>query len=249
MTRGVPNLRDSRNLRHLSVGGRGTRCYVLGPPHREGKKGDEALIRVYLADDHKMFLRGLTRVFSEDPTLDLVGTAKDGETALAEIMRLEPDVAVLDISMPRMSGLEILAALKASNQPTKVLLLTGTETRETVFEAVRGGVHGFLLKTSDWDDLVAAIKKIVSGETVIGPKAMKLLAGQIQQDASNIGLTDREQQVLSALAQDFDVPEIAARLHVETSTIRTHIRRIYKKLGVSGRGAAVAEAMRRRLID
>lgn len=194
-----------------------------------------------------MFVRGLTRVFSEDPGLDLVGWAKDGETALKDIMRLEPDVAVLDISMPHLSGLQILSAIRSASATTKVVLLTGTEAREIVFEAVRAGVNGFLLKTADWDDLVAAIKEIMEGETVIAPEALKLLAGSIQH--MNTGLTNREQQVLASLAQDYDVPEIASRLHVEPSTVRTHIRRIYKKLGVSGRGAAVAEAMRRGLIE
>jgi two-component system nitrate/nitrite response regulator NarL len=215
---------------------------------RQRTRRGAALIRVFLADDHKMFVRGLSRTFSEATGLELVGTAENGKEALHKILELSPDVAVLDIAMPELSGLQILYALKqASCSQVKTLLLTGTEVQETVYEALSQGASGFMLKTADWDDLVAAIKRISKGETVIAPEAMKLLAGKLQQDPAGV-LTDRERQVLSTLAQGFNVEDTAGRLQIAPETVRTHIKRIHKKLGVSNRGAAIAEAMRRGII-
>lgn len=211
-----------------------------------------AEIRTYLADDHPIIVKGLSRVFEDDPDLRLIGTARSGKEALREILSFEeePDVAVLDIHMPECSGVDVIAALKQAGASTKVLLLTGSDDKQTVYSAVSAGASGYMLKTADWLDIASTIKKIHAGATVIASELMGSLAGEIRAEAektTETTLTPREVEVLRLLSSRGSIASVSETLKIEPSTVRTHLRRIYAKLDVSSQANAVAEAMRRGL--
>lgn len=209
--------------------------------------GAEEAISVYVADDHPVYRKGLVRAFGDDPDLDLVGSASDGGGALRDILRLRPKVAVLDIAMPKMTGLEVHTEAREHGSQTKVILLTGTEQSDIVYGAMAQGICGYLLKTADWLDLLRAVKLIARGGTFVTPEVMNTLAVQIQ-TRKRSALTRREIDVLKVVADDLTIAQIAEKLVIAPTTVKTHLRNAYTKLGVSGQWAAVNEARRQGLI-
>lgn len=207
-------------------------------------------IRVFVADDHPVFVKGLTREFEYTGQVELVGTASDGEDALREIKRLRPDVALLDILMPRRSGIQVLQVLNEQEIPTRVIFLTGSESKDTIYAAIAAGAAGYLLKTAGWDEVTEAILKVVNGDTVIDPQVAGKLAGEVRRKAEKSKvLSDREYAVLGQIAKGKKAAEIAKLMNIEVSTVRTHMQNAKTKLGASTYGAAVAEAIRRGVIE
>lgn len=209
--------------------------------------GIEPPISVYVADDHPVYRKGLCRAFKEDRDLTLVGSANDGEKALRDLLRLKPDVAVLDITMPKLTGLEVHATANERGCPTRVILLTGSERAEVVYGAMAQGVRGYMLKTADWMDLLRAVKLVAKGGTFITPEVMNTLAVQIQ-TRQRSALTPREVEVLAVVAENLTIAQIAEKLIISSTTVKSHLRNAYTKLGVSGQWAAVNEARRQGLI-
>lgn len=204
-----------------------------------------------VVDDHPLYRDGVTRAIKARPDLDLVGEAADGEDGLRMIEELVPDVAVLDIAMPKLDGLTMLAALQQAGSPTEVLFLSGSHGPEIAYDALAGGAKGFLLKGARGEQVCDAIAAIARGETVLAPEVQSGLAAGIRKRAATEGgvkLTDREQQVLAGIAEGLSSREIANRLHLSAATVKTHTSTLYEKLGVSERGAAVAVGMRRGLV-
>jgi two-component system nitrate/nitrite response regulator NarL len=207
---------------------------------------------VLIADDHPLFREAIVRVIEERPDLDLVAEAPDGRAALEKIRELKPDVAVIDVRMPELDGSDVLLAVKQEGLSTSVVFLSAFLDSKTVYEAVAAGARAYLSKEADSAEIVRAIQAAARGETILGPEVQTGLAQQIRVREENDArprLSEREHEVLKLIAQGLSAPEIGARIHLSTATVKTHLQHLYEKLGVSERAAAVAEGMRRGLVD
>jgi two-component system nitrate/nitrite response regulator NarL len=209
-------------------------------------------VRVVVADDHPLFREGIERAVRERPELELVGAAADGREALACIRELEPRVAVLDVRLPGLDGLQVLNAVTRDGIPTRVLFLSASGDAEVVFRAVQGGAAGYFRKEADRAAILDAIAAVARGGTVIDPELQSGVFDQIRVRGTGEErpiLTAREREVLTLMADGLSAPQIAEQLIVALPTVKTHQARLYEKLGVSERAAAVAEAMRRGLLE
>ena len=209
-------------------------------------------VSVVVADDHPLFREGIERAVKERPELELVGSARDGREALELVRGAEPQVAVIDLRLPGLDGLQILNAVTRDGLRTRVLMLSASGDAELVYRAVQGGAAGYFRKEADRHTILDAISAVARGATVIDPI---LHAGVFDQIRLRGGgderpiLTAREREVLTLMADGMSGPQIAGRLIVALPTVKTHQARLYEKLGVSDRAAAVAEAMRRGLLE
>lgn len=195
------------------------------------------MMRVYLAEDQSLLNSALTQLLNLEEDLTVVGSAQDGLTAYTEIQQLRPDVAVLDIEMPQLSGLDIAVKLHDQHAPTKVMILT-TFAQKAYFErAVAAEVAGYLLKDSPSDQLIAAIRDVMQGLTRFDPE---LVVNMVS--AAHNPLTPREQSVLVAAAQGGTTHEIAEKLYLSDGTVRNYLSAVFSKLGVRGRFEAVQVA-------
>jgi two-component system, NarL family, nitrate/nitrite response regulator NarL len=209
-------------------------------------------VRVVVADDHPLFREGIERAVRERPELELIAGAADGREALDRIRDLEPGVAVVDLKLPGLDGLQILNAVTRDGLPTRVLFLSASGDPEVVYRAVQGGAAGYFLKESDREAILDAIAAVARGRTVIDPNLQAGVFDQIRLRGTGDDrpiLTAREREVLTLMADGLSGPQIADRLIVALPTVKTHQARLYEKLGVSERAAAVAEAMRRGLLE
>lgn len=208
-------------------------------------------VRVVVGDDHPMFREGVVRALSLSGSVDVVGEASDGTSALELIKAQVPDVALLDYRMPGLDGVQVAAAVLSNELPTRVLLISAHDEAPIVYQALQQGVAGFLLKDSTRNEIVKAVLDCANGQDVVAPALVPGLAGEIRQRATPAtpALSARETEVLKRIASGQNIPAIAAELFVAPSTVKTHVQRLYEKLGVSDRAAAVAEAMRQGLLD
>lgn len=206
---------------------------------------------VVVGDDHPMYRQGVVRAMKETGRIDVVAEAGDGRSALAAIREHQPAVALLDYRMPELDGLAVVAAVVRDGLPTRVLLLSATEDHATVYEALAAGAAGYLTKESDRDEIVAAVIKCARGEGYVPTHIASGLASEVRHRSRGEAtlLSPREGEIITLIAEGLSVPDIAARLHLAPTTVRTHVQNLYAKLGVSDRAAAVAEAMRRRLVE
>jgi two-component system nitrate/nitrite response regulator NarL len=207
---------------------------------------------VLIADDHPLFREAIARVIAERSDLELVAEAADGRAALEKIRELQPDVAVIDVRMPQLDGSDVLVALREEGLRTNVVFLSAFLDSKTVYDAVAAGANAYLSKEAETDEIVAAILAAARGETILGPEVQTGLAEQIrfrEENESRPRLSDREHEVLGLIAEGLSAPEIGERIHLSTATVKTHLQHLYEKLGVSERAAAVAEGMRRGLVD
>jgi two-component system nitrate/nitrite response regulator NarL len=206
---------------------------------------------VYVAEDHPIYLEGLVRTLGARQDLEVVGSGNDGRDAWEDIRRLQPQVAVLDMRLPRMTGLEILRAIRRDELPVKAMILSGETSGDLVFEAVRLGVDGYVAKESNREEVGDAIVAIARGGTVFSSSVQAVLASEVrgrEQDERPI-LSPREREVLRLIADGLSGPAIAKELQIGVATVKSHTQNVYEKLGVPERAAAVAEAMRRGLLE
>jgi len=209
-----------------------------------------APLRVLVADDHPLILVSLEGVVRARPELELAARAATGDEALEAARAERPDLAVLDVQMPGLSGLEVLEAMQRDALPTRVLFVTGAVDPAGAYDLVQAGAAGVLEKDATPDMIAEALLRIARGETVLAPSVQAALISGVQaRREPAIALSPREHDVLRGLARGLTGPQIAAELHVSPSTIKTHLGRLYERLGVSDRAAAVAEGMRRGLIE
>ena len=208
-------------------------------------------VSVYVGEDHPIYLEGLVRALALRPDFEVVGSSDDGREALADIRALRPDVAVLDEGMPGLLGNDVLQAINRAGLPTRVVMLSASMDGEVVFRAVANGVCAYLTKDSDRSTICDAVAAVARGEVVLAPEVQAGLAAQVRTHQSDRRptLSRREREVLERAAAGLSAPEIARELSISTATVKTHLRNIYDKLGVSERAAAVAEAMRRGLLE
>ncbi len=208
-------------------------------------------VRVVVGEDHPLFRDGLVRALTSSGVVDVVAEADDGIAALALIKTHLPHVALLDYRMPGMDGAKVAAAVRRDDLPTRVLLLSAHDESAIVFHALAEGAAGFLPKESTKSEIVNGVLDCAKGRDVVAPALAAGLAGEIRRrgQAQTPALSPREREVLDFIALGHSVPSIAAELYLAPSTVKTHVQRLYEKLGVSDRAAAVAAAMRRGLLE
>jgi two-component system nitrate/nitrite response regulator NarL len=203
-----------------------------------------------LADDHPVYLDGLAAAIERADDLELVATCRDGVQALDRIRSDPPDVAVLDLSMPRLGAHEVLEELGEAGMPCRVIVLSVHVAGDAVHDCLSLGATGYVVKDADRAEICDAIRGVAQGRTVVSGEALASMTVELQQrrTAEQGRLTPREGEILEMLAAGASAPDIAARLHLSTATVKTHLHNLYEKLDVSDRAAAVAEGMRRGLI-
>lgn len=203
-------------------------------------------ITCLIADDHPAVLEAVAE-FLAQAGIDVVALARDGEEALASIERLQPLVALIDVRMPKLGGIELTRRARRSTPETAILLYTGYGERALLTEGLDAGVSGFVLKEAPMDDLLRAVKSVASGGTYVDP----VLAGTLAHPSAGTKrpeLTRRERDVLRLLADGLSNEEIGTKLFISAETVRTHIRKAMHKLGAETRTQAVARALRDQLI-
>jgi two-component system nitrate/nitrite response regulator NarL len=206
---------------------------------------------VLVAEDHPLYRQGLAEAIHLRAELELVCEIGEGLAALEQIRELGPQVAVLDIKMPRLDGLGVLHAVKREGLDTRVLFLSAFTEGELVHRALTQGAAGFLSKETTGATICEAVAKAARGEIVLGPEMQSALAGELRLRASSDGprLSEREAEILRLLAEGLSSGEIADQLGVSVTTVKSHLRNLYEKLEVSDRAAAVARAMRNGLLE
>ena len=206
-------------------------------------------IRVVLADDHAVVRKGIREFLEDDPDIVVVGEARDGQEALRLIDELRPSVAVVDIQMPTMTGIEATRQIKSAFQEVRVLVLTAYEDDPYVFALLRAGADGYLLKSADPDDLVRAVKAIASGGKVLDPAVAARVVAQVTSGKPAAALnqvepiSQRELDVLRLAGQGRTNKAIGLELGISDRTVQGHLANIYGKLGVSSRTEAVTKAL------
>jgi len=214
-------------------------------------------IRILIADDEAIVRDGLRAIVEHERDLEVVGEAADGEQAVAAARELEPDVALLDIQMPNVDGVEATRRLLALPRPPRVLILTTFDRNEYVYESMRAGASGFLLKDVRRGQLTDAIRTVVDGDTLVAPTITRRLIEEFCRRPSLTGgtpptladLTARELEVLQLVAGGLSNTEIAATLVVAETTVKTHVAHILGKLGLRDRAQAVVAAYETGLVE
>src|SRR3954470_10786265 len=190
---------------------------------------------VFIADDHPLYREGLARAVSTRPDLERGGEPTDGRAALEQIQQLAPDVAVLDMRMPELRGLEVVEALTRDGSPTRVLVLSAATESSLVYAAVAAGAAGYWSKEAERDAICDAIAAVARGERVLDPGLQSGLFGEIharEVDGERPVLTDREHEILHLIAAGKSAPAIGDELYLSTATVKTHLGHLYEKLGV-----------------
>jgi two-component system nitrate/nitrite response regulator NarL len=208
-------------------------------------------VRVVVADDHPLYREGVVKALSASGRVDVVAEAGDGREALDEIREHEPDVALLDYKLPDLDGVAVVHAVVRDRLPTRVLLLSAFTDSGLVYEALQTGAAGYLPKEAKRDEIVDGVLACARGDTVLPAELTAGVVSEIRmrRATDTPALTQREHEILTMIAGGKSLPEIAKDLHLGVTTVKTHVQHLYEKLGVSDRAAAVAEAMRRRLIE
>lgn len=208
-------------------------------------------MRVLAADGQPLYRDAVVRAIGARPDLELVGEARDGREALDAICAAEPDVAVVGVTLARLSGEQVLNAVTRDGIRTRVVMIAARPDAEQVYAALGKGAAGYLTTGADARELCDAISAVARGGTVLSPQLQASVAGEIRMRSPRTRpvMSSRERETLSLIAEGLSAPDIARVLHLSTATVKTHLHHIYGKLGVSERAAAVAEAMRRGLLE
>ena len=208
-------------------------------------------VRVLVADDHPLYREGVVRALSASGQVEIVAEAEDGRAALAKIQEHLPDVALLDYKLPELDGVAVTHAVVREQLPVRVLLVSAFTDSGVVYKALETGAAGFVSKEARREQIVDAVAACARGDNVLPPDLASGLISEIRLRASNDRpvLTKRESEILKLIASGKSLPDIAAELYLGVTTVKTHVQHLYEKLGVSDRAAAVAEAMRRGLLE
>ena len=208
-------------------------------------------VRVVVADDHPLYREGVVRALSSSGRVEIVAEAEDGRAALSAIEEHAPDVALLDYKLPGLDGVAVAHAVTRDHLATRVLLISAFTESGVVYKALQTGAAGFIPKEARREQIVDAVLACARGEDVLPTELASGLVSEIRLRAASDApvLTEREGQILRLIASGKSVPDIAGELYLGATTVKTHVQHLYEKLGVSDRAAAVAEAMRRHLIE
>jgi DNA-binding NarL/FixJ family response regulator len=231
-------------------------------PESRGVAGEQDpgdAIRVLIVDDHALFRRGLEMVLADEDDIEVVGEGGDGQEAVEKAGDLLPEVVLMDVRMPRRSGIEACTAIKDVAPSAKIIMLTVSDEEEDLFEAIKAGATGYLLKSVSIDEVPAAVRAVHGGQSLISPSmASKLitefavLAKRGDERAQQVPapkLTEREMEVLRLVARGLGNREIAKELFISENTVKNHIRNILEKLQLHSRMEAVVYAVREKLLE
>ena len=203
-------------------------------------------IRVILADDHAVVRKGIREFLTEPGDIDVIAEASNGEEAIALLEKEKPDVAVLDIQMPKRSGIEVCRHVRAQHWPIGILILTAYDDDPYVLAVLQAGANGYVLKTADADDIIQAVRDVHEGKSALDPVIARKLMAQLAGRAENKPietLTPRETDVLKLAARGYTNKAIGAQLHLSDRTVQGHLANIYGKLHVATRTEAVMRAV------
>lgn len=203
-----------------------------------------AEVRIVVVDDHTLFRRGLVGLLAEMEDFQVAGEAASGQEALTVIAAEKPDIVLLDVNMPGMSGIETLTAMKKQGIVSPVLMLTISQHEEDLIGAIRAGASGYLLKNAEPETLRQTIKQVVAGKSVLAPEVTEQVFRLVRSGSlgsANL-LTEREVEVLRFLARGLTTAQTGAEMFISENTVKTHVRHILDKLEVSNRAEAVAKA-------
>lgn len=203
-------------------------------------------VRLVVVDDHPVVRAGIVGLLGGEGDLEVVGEAADGAEALTVVAATAPDVVLMDLRMPRMDGATATAHIVAAHPGTRVVVLTTYETDTDILRAVEAGATGYLLKDTPRDDLVEAVRAAARGETVLAPSVARRLVAQVRSGGER--LTPRELEVLAGVARGGSNAQIGAELFITEATVKTHLLRVFAKLGVDDRTRAVTVALERGLL-
>src|SRR5215470_13978692 len=223
-----------------------------------GRRGEP--IRTLIVDDHALFRRGLEIVLVTEPDIEVVGEAGDGAEAVEKASTSLPDVVLMDVRMPRSSGIEVCRAIKDVAPSARIIILTMSDEEDDLFEAIKAGASGYLLKDIPLDEVAEAVRSVHGGQSLISPSmAGKLLTEfaalarrentEPPQQVPAPKLTDREMQVLKLVARGLNNRDIAKELFISDNTVKNHVRNILEKLQIHSRMEAVMVAVREKLIE
>lgn len=205
---------------------------------------DDVKVRVLVVDDHPVVRHGIIANVKPQPDMLVVAEAGDGVEALALIKERLPDVVLLDLRMPRMDGLDVLAEVKSSSLSCKVIIMTTFDSEEDVHRAMKAGARGYLLKDSTQEEILDAIRRVSLGETYLPARIVQKVAEGLRKPE----LSPREVEVLQWVAAGKSNKEIGAQLFIAEGTVKTHVKNVLEKLAVVGRTAAIREAVHRGLV-
>ena len=206
-------------------------------------------IRILIVDDHAVVRKGLVMVLRLEPSLEVIGEAENGRAGLEAAKRLQPDIVLADLVMPEMEGQAMALALRKSDPKIKVMMLTGTEVDDRVYDLVAAGIEGYVLKNIEPGELVRAIHAVSHGEAYLHPDVMKKVLSRMQpQTAPSVSLTPRELEVLEWMATPNTYKQIAHQLSIGEETVRSHAKNIMEKMNQPNRAQAVLAAMKMGLI-
>lgn len=215
-------------------------------------------LRVLIADDHALFRRGLEMVLDNEPDIEVVGEAHDGDQAVDRAAELMPDVVLMDVRMPRRSGIEATQKIKEQLPHVKILVLTNSDEETDLYDSIKAGASGYLLKEISSEEVADSIRSVMQGHSRISPAMASKLLTEFQamtkreddrQPLAPPRLTDRELEVLSLVAQGKGNRDIAGDLFISENTVKNHIRNILEKLQLHSRMEAVIYAVREKLLD
>jgi two-component system NarL family response regulator len=222
----------------------------------ENTRGER--LRVMVVDDHALFRRGLEMVLSQEPDIDLVGEASDGAEAVERATELMPDVVLMDVRMPRRSGIEAAGQIKDMLPHVKILMLTISDEEADLYDAIKAGASGYLLKEIPIEEVADAIRSVWQGQSRISPSMASKLLTEFANMSKQTNdrpqmpapkLTDREMEVLKLVAQGMNNRDIAKDLFISENTVKNHIRNILEKLHLHSRMEAVVYAVREKLLE
>jgi len=213
-------------------------------------------VRVLVVDDQELFRRGLIMLLGSDSDIEVVGEASDGITATELAVRTAPDVILLDVRMPRRTGVEACRGIKEAVPSAKIIMLTVSDEEADLYESVKNGASGYLLKDSSIEEVAQAIRVVNEGQSLISPSMAVKLIDEFKQmskpereQGPALKLTERELEVLRLVAKGLNNREVAKELFISENTVKNHVRNILEKLQLHSRMEAVMYAMREKLLD
>jgi len=207
------------------------------------------MIRVLIADDHTILREGLRRILQENPALTVVGEATTGEEAVTLALELAPDVVLMDVTMPHLSGIEATRRIRLVRPETRILMLTVSDRDEDLLGALRAGARGYLLKNAEARQVMDALQRVHAGEAILPPALVGRVLDELAPPApTQEALSPRETKVLELVAEGLANKEIAVTLSISENTVKTHVRHILDKLGLRSRTEAAAYAVHQGLV-
>lgn len=249
---------DQPTAPHRDGAGSPTSTGSAGLPTDPGSGGAPEPIRVLVVDDHALFRRGLQMVLEQEPDIEVVGEAADGAEAVDRAADALPDIVLMDVRMPRRGGIDACTAIKDAVPSAKIIMLTISDEEADLYEAIKAGAMGYLLKEISIEEVATAIRAVHSGQSLISPTmAAKLLTefaamikrGGERQPVASPRLTDREMEVLKLVAKGLNNRDIAKALFISENTVKNHIRNMLEKLQLHSRMEAVVYAVREKLLE